>query len=609
MATHGRRWLEGLPVQHRANYARWVLPRPDAWVVAGLKKQAEVLRRQQEARKAEVAAVVPSLMQIRAQAHFRFNQLERMRRAYLEARREAEGRDRAGLPIEITYDDGGDAVRGLPPRRRLRFRLWDRRSFVLAHTDAYDTRKGGREYLRKVRAGGFGPGWNTYLLEYMGAEPVGGASAVDLDPWFIELIRRDVLGGGWHLRGTAPEIASKQAWLRGWGYGDEETPRGHTPFAVGVGGLLSWERSGDATFTRHGAAEGHCWIPIEGLYAGALFGVLAVDVFTTTGMRMNEALQIRIEKDCFLELTVPAPQGAADQRKRSAWVFRLIPKGERENKPQTYRVDDQVRRQIAKTTWYLAVEHYRHAGSEALPKVAYARGVREQRFPPGRYLFQHRRRALTNMDINACMRFLLHGMAFTTAEGEPVSIKSHLLRHVVATYLLQVEQVPIDIVAEILKHKNLQTTAYYGKATPAMVDDRLDGYLARFAGALDFEEDVLRAPAEVKEQLEEARERMGVLLEVAGGTCTQPGYCPVKTACIGCPCNAPDPSKRRDPERARFWAERERERAIREGRPMDARRLEQTIRDCDVLLKEMALVEAWQKDEVNDAQTELVVIA
>ena len=69
------------------------------------------------------------------------------------------------------------------------------------------------------------------------------------------------------------------------------------------------------------------------------------------------------------------------------------------------------------------------------------------------------------MDINACMRFLLHGMAFTTAEGEPVSIKSHLLRHVVATYLLQVEQVPIDIVAEILKHKNLQTTAYYGKAT------------------------------------------------------------------------------------------------------------------------------------------------
>jgi hypothetical protein len=42
---------------------------------------------------------------------------------------------------------------------------------------------------------------------------------------------------------------------------------------------------------------------------------------------------------------------------------------------------------------------------------------------------------------------------------------------------------------------------------------------------------------------------------------------------------------------------------------MEARRLEQTIRDCDVLLKEMDLVEAWQKDEVDDAQTELVVLA
>jgi hypothetical protein len=44
------------------------------------------------------------------------------------------------------------------------------------------------------------------------------------------------------------------------------------------------------------------------------------------------------------------------------------------------------------------------------------------------------------------------------------------------------------------------------------------------------------------------------------------------------------------------------------GRPMNARRLEQTIRDCDVLLKEMDLVDAWRKDEVDDARTEFVVL-
>src|SRR5437899_1246278 len=49
------------------------------------------------------------------------------------------------------------------------------------------------------------------------------------------------------------------------------------------------------------------------------------------------------------EVAIPAPPKAVDQHKRTAWVFRLIPKGEREEQPQNYRVDDQVRHQIAKT--------------------------------------------------------------------------------------------------------------------------------------------------------------------------------------------------------------------------------------------------------------------
>jgi hypothetical protein len=115
----------------------------------------------------------------------------------------------------------------------------------------------------------------------------------------------------------------------------------------------------------------------------------------------------------------------------------------------------------------------------------------------------------------------------------------------------------------------------------------------------------LRTPEEVQAQIEEACERMGTLLDVAGGTCTQPGYCPVKTACIGCPLNAPDPAKRHDPERSWFWAARERDRALNEGRPMDARRMEQTIHECEVMLQEMDLIQRWREDEVRDAHVEL----
>ena len=70
------------------------------------------------------------------------------------------------------------------------------------------------------------------------------------------------------------------------------------------------------------------------LYVGAMFGVLGVDIFTTTAMRMNEALQIRIEPECFLEVAIPAPPKAVDQRKRTALG---VP---RDTQGRNYRVDD-----------------------------------------------------------------------------------------------------------------------------------------------------------------------------------------------------------------------------------------------------------------------------
>jgi hypothetical protein len=597
LANHGRRWLEALPADLQSAYRPYVLRMPDPFVVNGRSKQIEVLRRQQATRKAEVAAIVPYLMQIRAQAHFRFNRMERFRTAFHAARKEVEQHGRDVLPLAFSYEEGTASSKAMP-RQRLHFRLWDREAFLETHPEA-DSRGRGRSRLRIHTSAATR---QRLLVELVRVESL--RPGVEPDSfWFLELLERDLLGSR-PLQGRREERAAKQAWLRSWGYGDDTQSRHSSPFATGLRGILAWPAE-DALFSRLAARHGVTLIPVEALYVGAVFGVLAVDIFTTTAMRMNEALQIRIEPDCFLEVAIPAPPKAADQHKRTAWVFRLIPKGEREEQPQNYRVDDQVRHQIAKTTWYLAVDHYHLKDSELLPKVPYARGVREHRFDNGRYLFQHGRRALTNMDLNACMRFLLHGMVFIKDNGEPVAITSHRLRHVVATYLLQVEEVPIDIVAEILKHKHLATTAYYAKATPAMVGERLEGYLARFAGVIDLEHDILRTPEEVQAQIEEARERMGSLLDVAGGTCTQPGYCPVKTACIGCPLNAPDPAKRHDPERSRFWATRERDRAVSEGRPMDARRMEQTIHECDVMLQEMDLIQTWREDELREAHVEL----
>ncbi|MEX2007284.1 MAG: hypothetical protein WD992_00740, partial [Candidatus Levyibacteriota bacterium] len=70
------------------------------------------------------------LPQIRAEGHFRLNQMIRLRTAYLKAIEQGRKRPDA-LPLEFRYDE--------PERigERFYFRLWDKPSFVLHHHDQF----------------------------------------------------------------------------------------------------------------------------------------------------------------------------------------------------------------------------------------------------------------------------------------------------------------------------------------------------------------------------------------------------------------------------------------------------------------------------------------
>jgi hypothetical protein len=91
---------------------------------------------------------------------------------------------------------------------------------------------------------------------------------------------------------------------------------------------------------------------------------------------------------------------------------------------------------------------------------------------------------------------------------------------------------------EMLKQKNLEVTDYYSQPTGSMVASAADTLLARFAAQLDVGDAVTHTPNEVRQLYEEARGKVGALAEVIGGHCVQPGFCPAKFACIGCPANA-----------------------------------------------------------------------
>lgn len=316
-------------------------------------------------------------------------------------------------------------------------------------------------------------------------------------------------------------------------------------------------------------------------------------------MRLNELMQTRASKDCLVRQVDNPPPGAKDRSVRVRYLFRLIPKGEKTETPRNYFIGKETLRLVEKTGRMLK-EHYQLGKSETLPMVPFApTNGRAHRFAPAPYLFQYRQRHLDGATINSCMRFLLHGMVFQTKEGKPVVLKAHLLRHAFATYAVQVAQVPVDIVAEWLKQKDLEVTRYYSRVPESLVAEEHGTFVAHLALQVDVREVFLRSPKEIREQIDQAKRCVGTLIPVTGGECTLDGRCPSQFACIGCPAKTPDPAKRYQVEHMRKRGLEKLEYCHQEGLVLEAERLKQLIHHCETELLEMDAIEHYREDETH----------
>jgi hypothetical protein len=209
-------------------------------------------------------------------------------------------------------------------------------------------------------------------------------------------------------------------------------------------------------------------------------------------------------------------------------------KGEKTDTPRNYLIGKEKLRLIEKTGRMLK-EHYQLSKAEALPVLPFApTNGQALRFAPAPYLFQYHHHHLDGGTITSCMCFLLSGTIFETREGKPVVLKAHLLRHTFATYAVQVAQVPIDMVAEWLKQKDLEVTRYYSQVPESLVAEEHGTSVPHLALQVNVREVFLRSPQEIREQLEQAKRSVGTLIPVTGGECTLDGRCPSQFACIGC---------------------------------------------------------------------------
>ncbi len=573
-------YLQALPAAMRARYTLWVLPPLPAGLRAQIAHDQDLRDLQAQRRKADSDAVSPYFAQMRGEAHLRWNALARLKQKYHEVVALVEA-GKSPLPVSFFYEE---------PRyqQRLHFLLWDRPSFVLAHAQNYSyvavskARNKRQEYSEER---------NHFFLEFVGAENLADPSvprSPDALLWFGDLLRYGLLGEHADC-GTPEEIQRKQAYLRSWGYGEREEDSTQ-PFSSGHEGLLTETRtSGRANFLQ-AARERTTGLlfTVEPLYDAATFGLAALDFFTTTGARVNELLQLRLSPDCLYAMKV----GGTPRL-----LVRLVPKGR--DQTADYMIGPETKRNLERVGTMLK-DHYQLSSGESLPRVPFhPDNQRAHRFPGEYpYLFQYHGKHLLRRAITASLRFLCHGMVFQRADGKTVILKPHLLRHVFATHLHQVERVPLDLVAVILHQKDVRVTGYYAAPTWQQVVETTDSFLDRCATHLGEVEDVfVRAPAELLRQWEEVKNQVGTLAKVPGGDCTCHAICPYSYVCTGCAYKIPDPARREEIVEQKQWAVIRLEQVKRRGMGPETVKMQALIQRCDTELEEMNLIEEYGADE------------
>lgn len=516
-------------------------------------------------RKEDTSAITPLLPEIRAEGHLRWNQINRLRETYREALKRviSEG---LTLPIEFSYEESEYA------NERWYFKLWDYTSFDFEAFDA------------NVRSSVVDD--EECFVEFIRAENLDDGSDGD-GPWFLDILKKRLLGN-WEANHTkVKDRAEILKYLKQWGYDEEDTSATIAPFASRNLGILTQ----GFHITRRQRLSDKLLINVEPIFIACMFARFALDIITSSGARINEVLQISYDKNCCV---VAADKGVNSQQ--TSYILRLIPKGRED--PENFYVPEEIFKFMTIIVKVLK-ESY---NSDQLPEVNFEVNSRKHLMEARRYVFQYQSKHIHVHTINSILRFLLHGIVIQSADGSQVIVRAHLLRHAFATHAVQTEKLPVDIVKTLLHQKDIEVTNYYSQPTSKQISDSVHGLHENWASYIDIQKGILRSPSELKEIYEDYSEKVGTLSKVVGGICTIDSVCPTKMACVGCAAKVPRPEFKEEIAAYYRWADESEKRFEALGLTLEARKMKISKNRARNEIKEIELVEKYQKDEQFHAE-------
>lgn len=602
---HVRFYLEHLAANDRDRLSLYTLPPLPPRFMERHGAEHLLVGQSQQRRRERSDILVPlyhvlvALIQLRKQA------AQRMVLAYRGACKRAGAGE--PLPLPFSYEEHlpivnrtAQTVADVRIEGRavsMTFRLWDRRSWTLAHRECFSTTTVRDAELRE---GSYRPEAEEYFLQFDGP-------ASDL-LWFGNLVEERLLQQ-LNLHGPSDEAYQRRlASARQVGASQG--------FSCSRPSLLTPSREEGFWLTRVGFSvqPGELVFAPEQLYRGCLYGAALASIALTNGSRVNELLQVSLDRrHTRTETLAVAKDGKTEQRKTTLHLQHLLPKGARTDEERQYFLLSPHSVTLLGEILQLLIQHHGQVPVVHPP----ARGSKSEYLKPERYLFQWaaspdgQTGILDIKDTVILLRFLLHGLELYTAQGEPIKVTTHLLRHVTATVLRE-EAVPVEAIQWTLHHQPVRhpsdqamlsaATEYYTR----MPEEKRMQYLHQFHLSVEGQEAALeiavpdeRRLAEMDEKLRAVFERWGTINPTNFGYCGRTGLCPrgnYRALCIGCPYLVPDPAKI---EEALHWERLYRELADHlraSGSIRDAQQAEAQARDLRDLIAVMRLYQQAEAD-------------
>ena len=582
-------------------YARldpYVLPRlPRGFMNQHFPNSAK-LEGEKQRRKGKSDVLAPLHTLLVALVRFRQQSAGRFLSAYHDALDYAKRED-IELPLPFSYEEelvtiNRDArtVAEVQLEKRpvtLRFLLWDRRTWVKKHPNDYHSSSIKRRATRGI--GEFTE--PQFFIQCL--------NPADELLWFGDLIKYRLFQRK-SPQNITPEDAQQRLQILaqlGTALGLSCTRAGILTPAHDFTNVLSH------AITRTGALV----FDAESLCRGALFASALATIALTNGSRLCELLQVSADRFKVRPYVVQKDENLA-REERVMHLQLLLPKGKHtEAERKLFPISD--------GSWNLlrdiAVE-LKRAHQGRIPSVRpHPENSKAEDLSPERYLFQWDASpdgssgAFHPDDVASLLRFILYGLDFRTREGEPFSVTTHLLRHVMANVASHEHAVPMKAVARVLHHEQQgdcvpAATLYYSQETEeqsltVFVEFQTD--LEVWAASLLVDVPSEQEVAGMQDDLRESFERWHTLLETAFGFCGNVDLCPRnynRTLCIGCPHLVVDPRKR---QQAVYWRSVYAQLASEleaKGNLVDARQVRLQVHDLDTLIKEMNITQQSIED-------------